>query len=752
MIKKKSTLMSRRKTAIIVAAILTALLVVALIFVLDYVNATSVEDPADGTVYYVREKKNVYSLYDTDKKTLMPTEEQYGYYVTHAGTLVEVDAETGEYEIKAVVDTEGNEQLGINQRILMFPHLEKKDILKLEVHNSEGTFTFARYDISADKESASADFVLMNSPISTYDQEKFASLHVSAGYTITTRKIVNPIKDANGEFSEYGLVSETRTREKTDEDGEFLLDEQGGYIYEEYEYVPAYYVITDINGNAYKVIVGDRLVTGGGYYVQYVEVDGENETKRDAVYVLDDTFGDTLLAPVEDFVTPQISYPMTMNTYTNVDDFVILKRNPNSTGKDDKYSAVVKFYFVPLDQRETEITVHTPYFFTKGSELEGYTVSSDNANTALYSLYQPSFGGVVKLSPDMEDFAKYGLATEVGTDKDGKPEYELTPEYMISFDYEATVDDESFIVNNHILVSKRTEDGKYYVFTQVSGIDENGDIDDDATIDYNAIVEVEGHSLEFLNWDKYDWINDQYIHLNIAFADKITLEDHTTGYKASFDLDNSESDMSEKVSSDKLTVHATDSNGNDTNTFSQMTVRDKSGNKWVITSSEIKCYSSSGSELKIKSASYSYNKLGKQVRIISGEIECDDGRRIEVKEDTIVIKSGGGDTVIVRYHTELFRDYFQTLIYASITDTYDMSKEDEEKLLSDESKLLVTLTVTDTEGGENVYKFYRLTSRKAYITVNGKGGFYVLSNRVEKFVTDAQRFFANEIITPTSKY
>ena len=118
MTKKKSTLMKRKWIAVIVAAAAVLVLAVTLAVVLDYVNATSVEDPADGTVYYVRKKDKVYSLYDTDKKTVMPTEEQYGYYVTHAGTLVDVDSETGEYEIVAAVDTEGNEQLGFNMRVL----------------------------------------------------------------------------------------------------------------------------------------------------------------------------------------------------------------------------------------------------------------------------------------------------------------------------------------------------------------------------------------------------------------------------------------------------------------------------------------------------------------------------------------------------------------------------------------------------------------------------------------------------------
>ena len=41
--------------------------------------------------------------------------------------------------------------------------------------------------------------------------------------------------------------------------------------------------------------------------------------------------------------------------------------------------------------------------------------------------------------------------------------------------------------------------------------------------------------------------------------------------------------------------------------------------------------------------------------------------------------------------------------------------------------------------------------KKAYITINGNGNFYVLTNRVQKFISDAQRFFALEPIDPSAK-
>lgn len=738
---------------IIAAAIAVIALIIALVAVLDYVNGDPVEDPADGTVYYVREKDDVYSLYDTDRKTVMPTEEQYGYYVTHAGTLVDVDSETGEWEIKAVVDTEGNEELGFNQRVLMFPHLEKADILQIDVHNSEGEFTFVRMNEKG-KVDASGDFVIKESPISTYDQELFASLYVSAGYTLTTRKIQDPIKDANGEFSEYGLVPEVREREVTDENGSFVVNEAGdGYVTETYDYEPAYYVLTEISGKKHKVIIGDLMVTGGGYYVQYVNVDDEgNEEKRDAVYVLAADIGDTMLAAVETFVTPLLTYPMSMNNYFDVQNFKVQNKNHAATGSDGAYKdATVGFSYIDLTERENTIRSSQPYVFLEGFGLAGYTPSSDNIDACLQSIYDPAYVKVAKLSPTLDDFIEYGFAFESGTNKYGDPVYDMLAEHIITFDFDVFDDAGELVetLQHRIYITAPTASGSRYAFTELTPLDAGGAAKPENTYDYNMIVEIEGHSFEFLSWDEYDWIDQNFVDLNIAFCEKITIE--TPDYSATFELDNSGSDSSDGISSTNLKVTATDSNGNSRTTFSELKVTDESGNQWVITASEIKCYGPSGNELTIKSAYYDYNVMGTQVRVISGQIACADGRKVKVSANEIEIVTGDGSEKILRYDTNLFREFYKTLLYASISDSYIMTDEEEAALVGDENNLLLTMTVTDSEGQTKVYKFYKLTSRKAYITVNGNGGFYVLTNRVEKFVSDSQRFFNNELIDSTAK-
>ncbi|MBO7310695.1 MAG: hypothetical protein J6U86_04810 [Clostridia bacterium] len=748
MIKKQSTLIKRKRAAVIISVITVLLLAIALVLVLDFVNATSVEDPADGTIYYIRKKNDVYSLYDTDKKTVMPTDEEYGYYVTHANTLISVDAKTGEYEIIATVDTEGNEQVGFNQRVLMFPHIEKANILSLEVHNPDGDYTFSRYNLEKEKLDPSANFIIEGSPLTSINEEEFSSLYVGAGYTITTRKIQDPIKDANGEFSEYGLIPCKRVREVMDEDGEFVLDKNDNYIYEEYDYVPAYYVLTDIDGNKYKVILGDMMVTGGGYYAQYVDISGETEVKRDAVYVLSADTGDCILSSVERYAMAQLTYPMNMNNYFNVENFYIINKSENSlTDYDDP---VVGFSYVDMSLRENTINANLPYEFLEGFELNGYTPYSDRIDTCLQSLYSPSITKIAKLSPDVEDFVKYGLMKDTSENNSDTPKYEMLPKHIIVFNYKVLDDNgkHTETLQHRIYVSDITEDNTYYAFTEIYVVDSNGKASSSASYDYNMIVEVEDHTFEFLNWDRFDWINSGIVNLNISFCEKITIT--TPNYSNTFVLNNTVLNSTDSTSSTTLKVHATDSSGNSKTTFSHMNVEDESGNIWTITGTEIVCYSSAGKQLTIKTAHYDYNVMGTQVRVISGAIPCKDGSRIYVDANEVRVVTGAGTTTYVRYDTNLFRRFYQTLLYASISDSYEVTSEQEASITTNEN-LLMVMEITTSEGETKTYKFYKLTSRKAYITINGNGGFYVLTDRIEKIVSDAQKFMNNELIDATAK-
>lgn len=714
--KQQKTLMRRRVTAIIVATALIVLLIPTLIAV-NYIIKIDHFYDVDDTKYLIKYKNGIYAMYDTDGN-LLRVDEEYGYYVTDSGTLVDVDAQTGEHKIFAVVDTEGNEAVGANSRILIFPHLERKQVRSLEIFNDEGAIKFHRYNINKDAPDDSSDFIIDGAPFAQYDPEIFSSLFVSTAYTLTKEKIEDPIKDENGEFSEYGLIDEVRY----DSDGK------------EYNYSPAYYIITDMSGNKYKVIVGDALVTGGGYYAQYVDIDGESETKRDAVYVLDNTIGETIFEEVEHFVKPTLLYPMSLNTHFDVQNFIVRQKGVEKP--------IVGFSFIDLADRQNTIYVHDSFKFTKDS-LKGYQPNFNSMYNTLYNLYNISFAGVEYLNPTDEELVKCGIAKEVV--KDGEKTIEFDPEYRVSFDYDALDDNGKFIqtVSQVIFISAKNENGNYYAYSLFYDKDNSGER---FLYSYDMVVEVEPQSLEFLGWDSYDWINPNIFELNMAFVEKIKIE--SNGYWAEFILDNSKNTTDDITDATNQEIIGTDSNGNFVHTLAVLDVIDKNGIVWTITPNDITAVNSKGETQKISTAYHARNMLDKQVKAVSGYIDARDGSRVEVSANEVVVTLPNGQKVVyVRYATDLFKRYYQTLAVSSVEDTYIMSADEE----AQDRELLLTITITNIEGEVKEYKFYSLTSRKVYLTVNGVGGFYILSNRVDKFVSDAQKFFDFELIDPTAK-
>ncbi len=731
--KARATLLARRRRAIIIFSLISLVLIAAAITVNHFVRVTPFTD-VDGTEYRVIRKAGKFGLYDADGNKL-EAEDEYSFFVTPAGTLVDVNADTGKTQIIAQVDTEYGEANSERNQLLLFPKLGQKEISSIEVSNSHGSFTFLRYDVVNDKPDKNSQFVIKGSPLVPFDKELFSELYVYAGYAISEHKIKDPIKDENGEFSEYGLVPEDR------------IDEEG----KPYRYEPAYYVITDMNGKSHKVIVGDMLVTGEGYYVQYVDVSSGEEKKRDAVYVFEATAGNTLLAPVEKFVTPQVLEQMSATDYVDVENFSILKYDDeNSLPKE-----IVNFTFVPLEERQATIRATKPFVFTNRA-LAGYTPNADNISAALNNLYQTSFEGVCKLAPEDEDFVKYGLGKiETVTDEEGNETQELvyTPKYVVSFYYDLT--DESTGKKNTVrqimYVSDANEKGNFYAYTFVYEGYPDGSKEEKFLYVHDMIAEVSAHSFDFLTWKQTKWISSNYVDDNIAFIDTI---DMVAGdYFASFKLDNSKTEQDgENVRSTLLTVKASDSEGHDTHTFSDITVVDKNGFVWTITPTEIKIVNRKGAASTSDATYYAYNALNRKVKCVNGTIACSDGTKVKVTPDSVdVTLPNGSKQSYVRFSTTLFRQFYQTLLVATIVDSYELTAEEEAALIADDSKLMMSMTVKDSEGGIKEMKFYRLTARKAYITINGEGGFYVMADRVEKIVSDAQKFFSNTPIDATSK-
>ena len=731
-LRRRRSVAKMQRNWIIALAVLTVLLIAAFIVVDYIVNIVYFED-YDGAKYQIKQKNGIYVMCDSNGDTLdlsvsADTSKNTYIYVTELGTEVKVDPDTGINTVYSVIDTVDGEEVGVSDRIQMFKQIKQADIDKIEVHNAHGAFTFY-----VDKD---GDFQIQGHEGVPYSQVMFSSLAVSCGYTLSTRKIQDPIKDENGLYTEYGLAPEKR------------VDENGN----EYDYSPYWYRITDINGNSHTVYIGDAVPSNTGYYVKL--------TDRDAVYVMNysidgsylgmydgqvyDTIESVLHVPIEKFVTPMVTYPMELNNYFDVRAFALWEGDKfnsipeNITDEELEkldLDPIVSFTYWDLEERTGTFYANTPYIL---AYPEGYVANDNAIDTTLQSFYTMSTLGVVKLGITEEDLKTYNL---------------VEPEYVVYFDFQGKYE-------HLIFISAETERGTRYM---TSGI-------------YDIIVEVDRSKLPFLNYTTNDWVNDLYFSMNLAWAKKIEVE--YDGKLYTFELDNSLSDSMSNptysedakkkgtITSDKMTVHAYDSEGNTMDAISQLTVVDKKGFTWTIDHESVKAYNSAGERVNITGGYYAYNARDEKVIVLEGYIDTAD-YQIYVTANQIRIQTHDGALVkeYMRYGMSNLRKFFSALLYASkqgsVHDgTNGLTEEEVNAILANRAnydvRIKVETTYVDPDTKKNVvyeYKYYNYSERQAMITVNdGDGEFRVLRSFTKKVAEDAGKVISGAPIKATDKY
>ncbi len=704
-----------QKRAIIITAAAVVLLAAAFIvagIIADIYRFTDV----DNQVYTIKKHDGEYALFKDGELCDMGTavDSSITYYMTEFGTQLQIDPDTGEYTIYAIVDTEGTEQIslvGKTQHVLMFKKLTydasstqdtSKIIKTIEMHNQNGDFTLERGNNNRFTVKGHAAAVLV--------EESFAQLSSGCGYTLSSLRLENPLRvDGAIDYAEYGLAPEIRVEK--DEQGQDVLDENGNPV--TYEYKPTQYTITTMNGDSYTVTVGDAIISGEGYYARYAD--------RETIYILPSTNLSVALQSIESLITPLMVYPMTLTTYMQVEDFTyysdidhtaitrdlyleilggvdILEIQPDENGNfseedldlieqwEEDYAAaldamtdeefnkiyyeiflkhaklITRFDYVDLAERETGMNASLPYKMDS-EYMAGYLPNSDNIGTMLQKLYDMTFVEVTVLGPTADDLIEYGL-----------------DEYAHDFSFTYT-DAEGTRFVNYFQVSEKTEDGLYYGYNP----------------DFDMIVCFTESQAQYLEWEEIDWYEREYFQINIAFTQTIRLEG--AGMEdIVFTLDNSKSDQTNGINSEKLEIYA---NGE---------LMD-----YVLT------YTKPGGSLEKESATYN------------------------------------------------FRRFYQSFLSASMEGNADLTEEEMAALRStpDEDCLLkITVLADDGQGNTvyNVYRFYRYSERKAYMTIEtldapdapsdptrASGHFYVLKSFCDKLIADANRFIEGTEIVVESK-
>ncbi len=347
-----------------------------------------------------------------------------------------------ELTTEPLVTVEG-EIAGANGRYQLFEQVARSDMKSIEVVNEHGSYKFIRDEGDA--------FVIEGAENTLYSAELFSQLVVDTGYTLAKVKIGDNITD---DLYKYGL------------------DEKSS---------PAYFCVTTLTGKTHKVYVGNRITTGGGYYARY--------EGRDSVYVLDTTLASTVLRPIENYVTPLLSYPTSMNTYFLVENFTVF------------HGEEVFASFKYLEEGERN-PINTYSAFAMLYPGEGTYCPSGYLDSALQAFINFEGSEVVKLAPDDKDITTYfpeGFAHTV---------------YIVNNIPKDTTDSSKGYtpVENMLFFSNLHEDKDgnafYYCFSDR----------------FNIIAKVNDYTAAFLQWDLNMWVSETIYQLQIDTVEEMKFE------------------------------------------------------------------------------------------------------------------------------------------------------------------------------------------------------------------------------------
>ena len=667
--RRVQSALRRQRRAVVIAAIVVALLAAALAVTLYFTSRVTFVDPADGVKYYAVKKDGVYVLRDKERSELR--QNSNGQYVTAADTLVKVDPDSGACTVIATVITEGDETtrfdaLRMQYDVLLYPHIERADITSIEVHNRVDAFRILKF-ATQDGTGADTTFFAPEGRVDvTVDSVGlFATLVNATGYTVARMRLDKETVRTYG-YAEYGLPEDPADAE-------------------------VYFVIRAEGNVEHKVVIGDLVPTGEGYYARYDD--------RENVYILGrldatEYYGgteDALFGPLEGYVTPtRGSNEMANNNYFDVTDLKIIDKTVSA-------DPVIQFsYSGSIDKRNNTYYAGYPYV-TTGS-LPGYNIDSIRADTILYQLYSWAPTRVVALErEDMDADALNDWLDQYGVGS-------TTHAYQVSFTFNKNrtydPDTDSDIIRpqdqeqHTILISPLQADGTYNVYNICMLYDAEKRSFSQTALGYRMVVAIPQSQMNFLLWDAIDWIEPRIFSDYISYCDRITVHVAAgnsvfpAGRDVTFYLDNSasiagETSAEEAVSTDELVVR------DDRNT--------------VLDTYQFKLF--------YKTLLYT---------ALTGTSSL-----TEAERQALIDTGAEGATLAVTLHFRLLR-------YNAGTKHYEETGETIEKAYC-------------------YYTSYEYP-REAFTTLNGVGAFYTVRTRVEKVIRDLGRLYAGETIEPAATY
>ncbi len=505
---RKVSMLRKQKTAVVVLAAVVVLLAIALAVVGELITIYTLTDTyvVDGVElkdkYYIKKRDNgAYALFDRHGNMMSTNGQSADVFIAPgSGNQYKINPENGDFEIYAVVETEGTETLGYNDHVLIFPQILQEHVYSVKVSNAEGGYTFYH------SKDAGVYIDGYKNTTLEYDKELYASLCVSTGFPYSSKRLdlfseeseAPKLPDGRVDYAAYGL--ENPQAEFTITGIKWGYDKNGKEVIEygaDGNYVPD-------PQKVYTVQVGDKTRDENGYYVRM--------PGRDAVYILTADIADTLLVPVESMVTPLAVAPVNVSVHSMAKNFILAELG-EWTGEGDltinDENLIAAFTYEDNAFRIDTLKSNTPYICNMPL-MGGYAINDSNASNVLGLFYSMQYKGCKKLGIDSASLREYGLDRDV---------YYLT--YSITTQKYNEDGEEIYQINNLLIGKNKTADGTYYV----------------ASLFYDMIVEVDQYYLSFLEWDTIDWYESYLFRQNISYVRDLHLSFGDRQFD--FTLDNS---------------------------------------------------------------------------------------------------------------------------------------------------------------------------------------------------------------------
>ena len=377
-------------------------------------------------------------------------------------------------------DAASGESLGLGSRILLFPQILQKDLVSVSVRNESGNYEVYR------SEDGNLRVRGIDNPHVSLDAKQLAAFSVGAGYPNTLRKLdlsspgIGRKADGTIDYSIYGL------------------DQDKGYTVVGRDTAQSGYAADP--SRTYTVVIGDKTLTGKGYYARLVG--------REAIYVISaDILESTVKQPVESLVSAYAVIPTTASTYPMARDFLFAKMKLEGSLDTAEISPIIRFDYEDQNGRTNTLFETRPYV-CKTELMEGYEVNNGNASTVLGLLYELSAPTCVHLGLGEGDeqtrlLAEYGISGDV---------FYLS--YYPYLQVSSTSYGYSEDAYNLLLIGQKNEKGNYYV----------------ASFYYDMILEVEPYYLSFLDWEEKDWYTAYPVAENIAYLKTLSVETKSEAY------------------------------------------------------------------------------------------------------------------------------------------------------------------------------------------------------------------------------